>query len=91
MTPISTATDRPTHLAVVPEPAELLAPTHYLVCDDCDLRSGPMAAAEGAFLARIHDQLQHRGQPTAHVDAAADKPAPTPHDSGSDDASRLVA
>lgn len=78
MTPLSTAGTRPTQLTVVPDAPPLEAaiatdpqPTHFLVCDECELESGPMAQAEAQFLARIHDQLQHRSCPTAHVDDRA--------------------
>ena len=50
-------------------PAVAAIPTGYVVaCPDCRISGGPYAArAEAELLAGRHDQVLHRGRPTAEV------------------------
>ena len=46
-------------------------PGSIMTCHECQLDAGPFASEEAAVHAATHNQLHHRGAPTASAVAAA--------------------
>jgi hypothetical protein len=53
------------------------APVAHWFCPVCDLLAGDFSPTECAYLANVHDQIQHGSRPTAEVVAGAAGPTPS--------------